>query len=81
MRKNLLLVLLLAAALFSAGCVRGMVNASNIQPAVDLVVKDYVTLKVEQATTKPLPDPHWEKKVALARELKATVDLAAGGDE
>ena len=44
---------------------RGMMRASEIQPAVDLVLADYVTLV-------PETDPLREKKLGLANELKAT---------
>ena len=78
MRK--LIVVLLTVALFMPGCARGMVRAAAIQPAVNSTVADYVILKTEQARKVPLPDENWKKKVALAVELKATVDLAAGGE-
>jgi len=73
--RNLFVVLLLAAALFTAGCARGMVTASAIKPAVDIVVTEYVELKA--ATSDPIK----ADKIKLAEELKATIDLAAGGGE
>lgn len=73
MRKDLFLVLLLAVAMLG-GCSRGMVSASAVKPAVDIVVKEYVELKSGTS------DPIKADKIKLAEELKATIDLAAGGE-
>lgn len=72
MRSVLVVVLFLAMLL--PGCQMGMLRASEIKPAVDVIVADYVALIPES-------DPLKAKKVALANELKQTVDLAAEGGE
>ena len=65
-----MLFLLLALCVF-AGCTQGMIRASSIKPAVDLVVKDYV--KRLDAT-----EPLYADKKATAEELKATVGSGCG---
>ena len=71
---RILIVLVVLLALILPGCSRGMLRASEIQPAVNIVVADYVALVPDSDPLKP-------KKIALANELKATVDLAADGGE
>ena len=74
MKAKLCVLALVFVAISLSGCSKGMVKASEIKPAVDLVVADYLKLIPEN-------DPLKEDKVATANELKMTVDLAAGGGE
>ena len=76
MKKNIFALLLAAVMLggCSLFCPRGMITASEVKPAVDIVVKEYVDLKM--ATSDPIK----ADKIKMAEELKATVDLAAGGE-
>ncbi|MBN2490852.1 MAG: hypothetical protein JXQ29_08390 [Planctomycetes bacterium] len=71
---RILIVLVVLAALVLPGCALGMVKATEIQPAVDLIVEDYLLLKTAQPDEI---DPLKGKKMALAIELRATIKVAA----
>ena len=74
MKAKLCVLAVMFLAVCLVGCSTGMVKASEIKPAVALVVADYLKLIPEN-------DPMKEDKEATAKELKQTVDLAAGGGE